>query len=197
MEDDEPDDDRGRESHREKTARMRAVAALARALVAMNAAQLATVPLPADIMEAVVAGQGFRKNAFARQLRRIGSLLRSVELAPIERAVAEVQSGRGERSRREQLHEHTRTRLLEGGDAAMTEFVAAHPDADVQALRQHVRAALRDPQSVRGKTAARELLRAIRALGESARQAANDEADAGPGEDAEPLDEPEPNGPGA
>jgi ribosome-associated protein len=171
--DGEPQDDDGegaRESYREKTVRMRAVAALARALVGMNAAQLATIPLEPDLREAVVACQSFRKNALARQLRRIGSLLRSVELEPIERAVAEVQSGRGERSRREQSYEHARTRLLQGGDAAMTAFVAAHPGADVQALRQHVRTALRDPESDRGKRASRELLRAIRALGDAARE---------------------------
>jgi ribosome-associated protein len=172
---DEGADERGgRESHREKTVRMRAVAALARALVGMNAAQLATIPLEPDLREAVIACQGFRKNALARQLRRIGSLLRSVELEPIERAVAEVQSGRGERSRREQSYEHARTRLLQGGDAAMTAFVAAHPGADVQALRQHVRSALRDPDSDRGKRASRELLRAIRALGNVVRDAATD-----------------------
>jgi ribosome-associated protein len=180
--DDGEDEGVGRESHREKTVRMRAVAALARALVGMNTAQLATIPLEPDLREAVVACQGFRKNALARQLRRIGSLLRCVELEPIERAVAEVQSGRGERSRREQSYEHARTRLLQGGDAAMTAFVAAHPGADVQALRQHVRTALRDPESDRGKRASRELLRAIRALGDAAREApppdtAADEAD--------------------
>ncbi len=164
-----PAEDGGRESHREKTARMRAVAALARALVGMNRAQLATVPLEEDLLAEVVACQGFRKNALARQLRRIGSLLRTVDLAPIERAVAEVQSGRGERSRREQHYEFTRTKLLEGGDAAMTAFVQAHPGADVQSLRQHVRNALRDPDTARAKTASRELLRAIRALGEATR----------------------------
>lgn len=171
--DDETGDDEGggRESHRQKTERMRAVAALARALVDMNAAQLATIPLDDELLREVVACQGFRKNALARQLRRIGSLLRGLELDPIERAVAEVKRGKGERSRREQIYEHTRTQLLEGGDGAMTAFVAAHPGADVQVLRQHVRNALRDPESPRAKAASRELLRAIRALGEAPRPA--------------------------
>src|SRR5690349_17971126 len=86
------DEGEGRESYRAKTVRMRAVAALARALVGMNKAQLATIPLEDDLAKEVIACQSFRKNALARQLRRIGSLLRAVDLVPIERAVAEVQS---------------------------------------------------------------------------------------------------------
>ena len=38
----------------------------------------------------------------------------------------------------------------------------------MQALRQHVRNATKAPESPRGKGASRELLRAIRALGETA-----------------------------
>lgn len=175
-----PDDDIDeseptRESHREKTARMRDIAALARALIKLGPAQLANIPMSEDLAEAVVDCQRFTKNARARQLRRIGALLRASELPPIEAALHEIETGRGVRSRREQTYEHWRGRLLEGGDAAMTAFVAAHPGADVQALRQHVRNATKAPESPRGKGAARELLRSIRALGEMAAGAAADE----------------------
>lgn len=156
-----------RESHRERSARMRHVARLAHTLVGTKPSMLATMSLPPEIAEAVLACQGFTKNARARQLRRIAGLLRAAELAPIEAAVREAETGRGERSRREQGYEHWRTRLLEGGAPAMTAFVAAHPGADVQVLRQRVRAALAAPESPRGKGAARELLRIIRALGEA------------------------------
>lgn len=146
---------------------MRAIALLANRLVGLKPGVLAAVPLPPELDEAVRACQGFTKNARARQLRRIGSLLRSTELAPIEAAMREIETGRGERSRREQSYEHWRVRLLKEGDSAMTAFVRAHPGADVQALRQHVRVAVREPESPRGKGAARELLRAIRMLGEA------------------------------
>lgn len=168
---DEPDDDDAsgsRESSRERSARMRAVAAIANALVKLGPSQLATVPLDEDLAFAVTECQRFTKNARARQLRRIGGLLRLVDTAPIEAALQEIATGRGARSKREQSYEHWRTRLLEGGDAAMTAFVAAHPGADVQVLRQHVRNAVRGAETPRGKAAARDLLRAIRALGETA-----------------------------
>jgi ribosome-associated protein len=166
----EDDDDLGsaRESSRERSARMREIAAIANKLVKLQPAQLANVPLSEELAEAVADGQRFTKNALARQLRRIAGLLRATELAPIEAALREIETGRGVRSRREQTYEHWRTRLLEGGDAELTAFVAAHPGADVQVLRQHVRNATKAPESPRGKGAARELLRAIRALGEAA-----------------------------
>lgn len=162
------DEGLGRESHRERTIRMRAIAALANTLVGMKPPQLAAVGLPEEIAEAVVACQGFKKNARARQLRRIGGLLRAADLAPIEAGVREAQTGKGERSRREQSYEIWRTQLLSGGGPAMTAFVTAHPSADVQALRQRVRMATREPESPRGKGASRELLRMIRDLGEAA-----------------------------
>ncbi|MFO0631818.1 MAG: ribosome biogenesis factor YjgA [Nannocystaceae bacterium] len=174
---DDDDDARRRPSHRETAARMKAIALLARALVGLDRSALAHVPLPEAVAAEVVFCQSLRKNALARQLRRIAGLLRGIELAPIEAAMHELETGRGERSRREQVYEHWRTRLLTEGDGAMTAFVAAFPDADVQGLRQRVRLATREPQSARGKGASRELLRAIRALGEA------DSAAAPPDED--------------
>jgi len=169
---DEDDDDHdvepARESSRERSARMRDIAAMVNALVKLQPAQLETVPLSEELAEAVADGQRFTKNARARQLRRIAGLLRATELAPIEAALREIETGRGVRSRREQTYEHWRMRLLEGGDAELTAFVAAHPGADAQVLRQHVRNATKDPESPRGKGASRELLRAIRAIGDAA-----------------------------
>ena len=188
-------DETVRESYRERTARMRAVALLANRLIALKPAQLAAMALPTELAEAVVACQGFKKNARARQLRRIGGLLRASDLPPIEAAMLEIQTGRGERSRREQGYEQWRVRLLEGGDPAMTEFVAAHPGADVQGLRQRVRIVLREPASPRGKTAARELLRSIRALQQAAMVPSdspppNEGDEPGESDEATPSDEP-------
>ncbi|MBX7082534.1 MAG: DUF615 domain-containing protein [Nannocystaceae bacterium] len=188
---DDDDDARRRPSHRETAARMKAIALLARALVALDRSALARVPLPEAVAAEVVFCQSLRKNALARQLRRIAGLLRGIELAPIEAAMREIETGRGERSRREQDYERWRTRLLTEGDAAMTAFVASFPDADVQALRQRVRLAVREPDGARGKGAARELLRAIRALGEAASAATTADAESGHGFDDDPEHEPE------
>lgn len=171
---DEPEES-GRESNRSKAARMKVIETMVRAMVDMQPAMLAKLPLPDDVREAVVACQGFTRNARARQLRRIGGLLRSIDTEPIAAAVREIQTGRGERSRREQSYEHWRTRLLQGGDAALTELVRTYPDADAQMLRNWIRVAAKEPESPRGKRASRELFRAIRTLGEAAANAPTDD----------------------
>lgn len=166
--DDEPEEEgTGRESHRERSARMRVLSRMAITLIGLGTSELGRIPMSPDLAEAVREGQRFTKNARARQLRRIAGFLRQSEVEPIAEALRELETGRGARSKREQAYERWRNSLLEGGDPAMTSFVAAHPGADVQVLRQHVRNATKDPASPRGKAAARELLRAIRTLGES------------------------------
>lgn len=160
------DDGAEQETRTQRAARMKRLAAIAQTLVGLKPTELAILPLPAEISEAVVACRGFTKNAHARQLRRIAGLLRTIDMEPVVAALREQQTGRGERSRREKEHERWRARLLEEGPEAMTAFVAQHPGVDVQGLRQRVRAALAKPESVRAKGAARELLRMIRAASE-------------------------------
>ena len=57
-----------------------------------------------------------------------------------------------------------RERLLEDGDAALSELLESHPDADRQQLRQLVRSALDERRKDKPPRAYRELYRAIRAL---------------------------------
>jgi len=157
------------ESRAQRAARMKGLASLSLTLVGFKPVDLAHVPLPPELAKAVLACQGFTKNARARQLRHIAGLLRTTDVEPIEAAVREVQTGRGERSRWEKEYERWRTRLLEDGPSAVTAFVAEHPGVDIQALRQRIRTAQGDPASARSKGAARELIRMIRAASEEKR----------------------------
>lgn len=189
--DGDEDEGSGRESSRERSARMRALSAMALTLVGLGASELVHVPLSPELAEAVRDGQRFTKNARARQLRRIAGLLRVADTAPIAEALRELETGRGARSKREQAYERWRTSLLGGGDPAMTAFVAAHPHADVQALRTLVRNASRDPASPRGKAASRDPLRMVRQLGERASpmpasEGADDDSDAAGDDDVTP-----------
>ena len=58
------------------------------------------------------------------------------------------------------LAETWRDRLL-ADDAALTEFIAAHPDADVQWLRAAIRAARRERELQQPPKHARELYRRL------------------------------------
>ena len=57
-----------------------------------------------------------------------------------------------------------RERLLDEGDAALSELLDAHPGADRQQLRQLVRSALDERRKDKPPRAYRELYRAIRML---------------------------------
>ena len=58
--------------------------------------------------------------------------------------------------------ERWRERLLEEGDEALAEFIAAHPHADRQQLRQLVRNALAERKAGKPPHAYRELFRVMR-----------------------------------
>ena len=139
-------------------------------------------PFDATLREAIADSQRFAKNARVRQIRRVAQLLR--EVGPIEELHAAL-AGRTEQARakqeREQLCEAWRARLLEQGDAALTELLAAHPSADRQQLRALIRQASRTPPDARSKRAATSLLRTVRALLEATPdEASPDEASPDP-----------------
>ena len=126
-------------------------------------------PFDAPLREAILDSQRFLKNARSRQIRRVAQLMREAG-APIEELREALQGRTREikaKEERERLSEVWRTRLLERGDAALSEFVAAYPSADRQRLRQLIRQAGRTPPDPRSKRAATSLIRAVRALLES------------------------------
>ncbi len=95
-----------------------------------------------------------------RQLQYIGRLMRQVDAEAIERTLASLH-GRG-RASATLLHrcEQWRDRLL-ADDEALTEFLAAYPTTDAQALRATIRAARRELASARPPRQARLLYRAL------------------------------------
>jgi ribosome-associated protein len=125
-------------------------------------------PFDDQLRQAIVDSQRFLKNARSRQIRRVAQLMR--EAGPIEELREALQGRTREikaKEERERLSEVWRARLLERGDAALSEFVAAYPSADRQRLRQLIRQAGRVPPDPRSKRAATSLIRAVRALLES------------------------------
>lgn len=143
-----------------------AVLKLAETLSTLSDAQLARVPLDDDLREEVrrtraVTQQIARKrqNQFlAKQMRRLDE----DALDAIRAALADDRDS----TRREAaaLHriERWRDRLLDGGDAALGEFIAEHPHADRQQLRQLVRNALAERAKDKPPHAQRELFRVLR-----------------------------------
>jgi len=152
-----------------KSQRKREVAALqslGARLVALDAAQLARVPLPESLREAVAAAQRIRAHgARRRQLQYVSRLMRQVEPGPIECALDDLCGGSRAAVARMHGCERWRQRLLDD-DGALTELLREHPTADAQALRALIRGARRERDGAQPPKHTRALYRWLRdALG--------------------------------
>lgn len=101
------------------------------------------------------------RRALRRHYKRIANCLARENTEPLADLLAtREREARAAGARHHQL-ERWRKRLIADGDAALTEFLDAHPDADRQQLRTLIRAARRDDE--RGRPdAPRKLFRLLR-----------------------------------
>jgi ribosome-associated protein len=138
---DEPHGANGEAPAPSKTRRKRAMEALqslGERLVELDAARLAALDLPERLVDAVsLARTVTRHEARRRQMQYIGRLMREVDPASIEAALAAFDAGPAQEKARFAALERWRTRLLDE-PAALDAFVDAHPRADRAALAELV-----------------------------------------------------------
>lgn len=177
------------ESRSQKRREALDVLAMAGKLMEASRAALAQWPLPDDLRTLVIDSQRITSHiARKRQTQFLAKQMRreSDEVLDALRAALEHTK---EDARREAapLHriEHWRLRLVDEGDAALAEFVAAHPTADRQQLRTLARNARAERLANKPPHSFRELFRVLRTLMAEAEDAAEDEAGA-PYEDGDP-----------
>lgn len=131
-------------------------------LVALSGSLLRDMALDAPLLGAILEAKRIRSHeAKRRQMQYIGRLMRDVDPGPIRERLAAL---RGESVQAAAAHrrlEALRGRLLED-DAALTEFAAAHPQADLQALRALLRNARKEMKEGKPPRAYRELFRFLK-----------------------------------
>lgn len=104
----------------------------------------AAVAMPDDLREAIETYLKTRSHeGKRRQLQFIGKLLRRADAAPLAAAVNDFATGRAADAGRLHAVERWRDELI-ADDAAITRWVAEHPQTDVQQLRNLIRSARRD-----------------------------------------------------
>lgn len=155
------------------------VLALGTRLVGLTATQLEKLPIPDALREHIRDTQRITSHiARKRQLAFLAKQMRREDDEALD-AIRDALEAGGEASRREValMHriEHWRTKLLDEGDAAMTEFVALHPAADAQQLRTLVRNTAEERKRNKPPRAFRELYQVVR---EAMTGGAGDAADA-------------------
>ena len=130
-------DERPSKTQRKKE--VEALQALGERLVDLNADQLAKVPLPASLRDAVLEAKRIRsREGRRRQLQYIGKLMREIDPAPIRDQLERWDGQSREATAAHHRVERWRLRLLED-DEALTEFAREHPHAGLQRLRTCVR----------------------------------------------------------
>lgn len=135
------------------------------ALVELPAAELDALGLPESLHDAIVAARGIRsRGALVRQRQYIGKLMRHVDDAAIRAALDARRQRDRQRIARERRIEQWRDRLLAGGDAALAAFLAEHPAAEPQQLRELVERALAERTAERPPAAARQLFQRVRSV---------------------------------
>jgi ribosome-associated protein len=145
-----------------------AVLELALRLVEQSDATIARIPMDDDLRELVLASKKITAQiARKRQVQYLAKHMRRRDdeaLAAIRAALEHDKSeGRREAQALHQV-EYWRDRLIADGDEALSELLAAHPDADRQHLRQLARNAHQEKLKNKAPHAYRELFRELREL---------------------------------
>ena len=131
-------------------------------LVELSKERLASMDLPESLVEAVRAAQRITAHeGRRRQMQYIGKLMRDIDPAPIqERLDAWNGHSKAEVARQHGL-ERLREKLI-ADDAALTDYAATHPQADIQALRNLIRNARKEAAQGKPPKSYRELFKVIR-----------------------------------
>ncbi|MCP5143141.1 MAG: DUF615 domain-containing protein [Chromatiales bacterium] len=165
------DDDRISKSQRKRESH--ALQDIGEALVELSPKDLATIPMPDILAEAVGAARSIGKHrgkhgALKRQRQFIGKVMRNIDAEPVVAAYeALLDRDRVANVRFHQL-EHWRDRLLAEGDDAIEELLEEYPGADRQRLRLLLRTAQREQEQGKAPSAARNLFKYLRELAQNA-----------------------------
>src|SRR5512145_927386 len=148
-----------RPSKTQRKKEMHALQALGEQLVELGRDQLAQVDLPQELREAIAfAHRVTSHEGRRRHMQYIGKLMRQVDADDIRAAIGRATGESRAAVALMHYAERWRDRLL-ADDAALTDFIAERPGADVQWLRAAIRAARREHAAGQPPKHARELYR--------------------------------------
>lgn len=144
---------------------MNALQNLGKAIVQLPPKDLAKIPLPDDLAEAIHHARNIRSHgALRRQMQLIGRLMRNVNPEPIQQALDSIRLSGHQSSAHFHAIEQWRDRLINEGQAALDEFIGQHPQADRQQLRQLMLNASKEAKQDKPPKSARNLFRIIREI---------------------------------
>ena len=143
---------------------MHALQDLGKRLTQLSAQQFAKVPLEPTLASAILEYNRLKSNsAKRRQMQYIGKLMRDIDVAAIEQAIALYDASTAIHARHFHQLEKWRERLLDE-PTALTEFLNQYPHADPQQLRQLIRNTQKDISHDKNLGHSRKLFRYLREI---------------------------------
>ena len=146
---------------------MTALQKLGEDLVAAPRDRVKRVPMPEDVLEAILECQRITNHeGRRRQLQYVGKKMRTLEEAEVAAIQKAVDSWRGaSKAETAALHaiERQRERLL-SDDGALTALLAEHPELDIQQLRTLIRNARKEQAENKPPKAYREIFQLLKGL---------------------------------
>lgn len=155
-----------------KSVQKRAVEALQELggqLIACNKATLDKCALPPELLAALAEYKRLpnKHGALRRQLQFIGRLMRDLDDATLARIHAQLNRNVDLEKKRFAQLEQLRDNLLSGDKAALEDLIEAHPQVNVQLLRQLIRGAQKEREENQPPASSRKLFRLLRSLQET------------------------------
>lgn len=162
--DDEEDFDLGPSKSQIKR-EMHALQELGASLVKLSNKDLAKIPMPDELAEAIAEAHSIRsKLALKRQTQYIGKLMRGLDAEPIQQALDAIRQCGQQSTAQFHAVEQWRDRIINEGQKALDEFVGLHPEADRQQLRQLMLNAAKEAKQDKPPKSARSLFKLLREL---------------------------------
>ncbi|WP_447955735.1 ribosome biogenesis factor YjgA [Vreelandella sp. EE7] len=161
--DDQFDEPLERPSKSQLKREMHELQALGETLIAMKPAERARFPLSDDLLAAIEETTRIRSHEGRRRhMQYVGKLVRKEDLEAIHAVFDAIEAEKNQRDHAFHRLEKWRDRLIDEGDPAVDRFLAEHPDADRQAIRQLVRNARKERDQEKPPVSARKLFKHLR-----------------------------------
>jgi ribosome-associated protein len=141
---------------------MTALQQLGEELAGLNPAQLEEIPLPEHLREAIAEVRRITQHGGRRrQMQYVGKLMRGIDAEPVREKLASWKGASLDAKAMLHRTERWRERLLED-EAALQEFAAAFPRADLQHVRSLLRSIRKEREENKPPRHYRELFRVLR-----------------------------------
>lgn len=136
-------------------------------LVALANNKLDMLPLPDHLKRAIIEARAIKSHgAMRRQAQLIGKLMRAADSDEIIAAYDEILAEGSAKTAHFHELEQWRDRLINASKDALTDFISAYPEVNVQQLRQLVKKAVDEKTRETATGASKALFRFLKAYSE-------------------------------